>query len=369
MKRKPNECSRIGGAGSLPRMPRRGFLSLAISGSSFAILGNGFAAGPPAPGSEEAALDLDHASIGGDDGPQGDLNPNTRWMLEAKWGLFSHFLPRLPGAEEVALPSADDWNRKVDAFQVARLADQLAELKVRYYFLTVGSEDGFFCSPNPVLEKGAGDAGGVCSKRDLIADLAEALSSRDIRMGISLPALGGAEGGAVRKQYLEAISEWSRRWGKAISAWWIDQAKLTDPAAYDALADALKAGNPDAIVAFNTGPLKLTYRLQEPPTEREDFFAGQVDYYLPTCAVRSFDKRKFWVGPNFHGSLVHFITFLGANWGTGDPRFPDDLVKGWTRHTNNYSGTVTWDVPLDESGMIAAAHLGQIKALSDYMSA
>ena len=71
-------------------------------------------------------------------------------------------------------------------------------------------------------------------------------------MGVSLPALGAAEGGAVRKRYLEAITEWSRRWGKAISAWWIDQARLPHPAAYDALADAIKDVLAKAIRAGGT---------------------------------------------------------------------------------------------------------------------
>jgi hypothetical protein len=359
--------SRMDAGGPSSAMPRRDFLGMVVPGSAIVFFGGGvMARAERRKDPDEAALDIDQESMNQKEGEHHDLNPNTRWMLEAKWGLFSHFLPRLPGATGKLSMTAEEWNRRVDAFDVAKLVDQLAALKVPYFFLTVGSLDGFFCSPNAALGKLGEIAGGAASKRDLIAELAAGLGARGIRMGVSLPVLGE---GADREKYLPVIEEWSLRWGKAISAWWIDHATLPDEAAYAALTAALKAGNPDALLAFNTGPLKLTYRLQEPPTEREDFFAGQVDYYLPTCAVRSFDKRKFWVGPNFHGSLVHFITFLGANWGTGDPRFPDDLVKGWTRHTNNYSGTVTWDVPLDESGMIAGAHLRQIKALSDYISA
>jgi len=64
----------------------------------------------------------------------------------------------------------------------------------------------------------------------------------------------------------------------------------------------------------------------------------------------------------------YFLTFLGSYWGTGDPRFPDDLVMGWTKHTNNYSGTVTWDVPLNNSGLIPRKHLKQLTALCKYIA-
>jgi hypothetical protein len=340
-------------------MARREFLGLMAAGSSMAFVGTGFAA----EGGDSDGLDLDLESTGLDEERTGrKLNPNTRWMLEARWGLFSHLLPPSRGAAGGPSLNADEWNRRVDDFKVEQLAGQLSALGVKYYFLTAGSNDRLFCSPNTALAKLPGC---VASKRDLIADLAKALAERGIRMGVSLPAFGAGE---TRDASLAAITEWSKRWGKSVSAWWIDDAKLPDEKVYDAYADAVKAGNPDALVAFNTGPLTLTYRLQEPPTEREDFFAGEVDYYLPTCAVRSFDKKEFWVGPNFHGALVHFITFLGSGWGVGDPRFPDDLVKGWTRHTNNYQGAVTWDVPLEPSGTIPESHFKQIMALSEYIA-
>ena len=52
------------------------------------------------------------------------LNPNTTWLREAKWGLFTHYLVHMPSA-----PIADDmdgskWNAKVNSFRVKDLADQ-----------------------------------------------------------------------------------------------------------------------------------------------------------------------------------------------------------------------------------------------------
>jgi hypothetical protein len=292
------------------------------------------------------------------------LNPNTQWLLNAKWGLFSHFLPKLPGGQTSNNMTEKMWNKKVNAFEVSRLADQLEKLKAPYFFITIGTRDNYFCSPNRAFEKQFGPGKGALTERDLVAELAAELIPRGIKLCVSLPALGGDGTVETQKMYQQVIAEWSNRWGKSISAWWIDDGKLADRAAYVAYNDAFKAGNRDALIAYNTGPLVLTYNLKEPTTDLEDFFAGQVDWYLPTCAVRAFDKKEFWVGPSFHGDQLHFLTFLGSYWGTGAPRFPDDLVVGWTKHTNNYSGTITWDVPLNNSGLIPKEHFRQLTVLS-----
>ena len=64
------------------------------------------------------------------------------------------------------------------------------------------------------------------------------------------------------------------------------------------------------------------------------------------------------------GDQLHFLTFLGSYWGVGEPRFPDDLVIGWTQHTNNYGGTVSFDVPLSDSGIIPDNHFRQLASLN-----
>jgi hypothetical protein len=56
---------------------------------------------------------------------------------------------------------------------------------------------------------------------------------------------------------------------------------------------------------------------------------------------------------------------LGTTWCGGDePRFPDAFVAGYTRHVNDNGGVVTWDVPIEESGLIPEAFLRQLEALA-----
>ena len=49
-----------------------------------------------------------------------------------------------------------------------------------------------------------------------------------------------------------------------------------------------------------------------------------------------------------------------ANWGL----FIHYLAhNGWTKHTNNLGGTTSWDVPLNENGVIPAGHYRQLQLL------
>ena len=93
------------------------------------------------------------------------LNPNTKWMLDAKWGLFSHFLPGPYGESVADNMTEKKWNKKVNSFQVSRLADQLENLKAPYFFITIGGDDNYFCSPNRTFEKQFGSGSGALSYR------------------------------------------------------------------------------------------------------------------------------------------------------------------------------------------------------------
>jgi len=157
------------------------------------------------------------------------LNPNTKWLLDAKWGLFSHFLPRLAGEQASGNMTEKKWNKKVNSFQVSRLADQLEKLKAPYFFITIGNGDNYFCSPNSTFEKQFGAGKGALTERDLVAELAAELIPRGIKLCASLPALGGDGTAKTQEMYQQVITEWSKRWGKSISAWWIDDGKLRMP--------------------------------------------------------------------------------------------------------------------------------------------
>jgi hypothetical protein len=305
--------------------------------------------------------------------PDKELNPNTKWMREAKWGLFSHYMVHQPSGPIPDHMNGEIWNKKVNSFQIKKFANQLSELKVPYFFITIGQGGNYYCSPNATFEKLFGPSNGKLSSRDLVLELAEELTSRGIKMCVYLPAVGRRDSADVQQKWRDVITEWSERWGGLISAWWIDGAVFKSPEVYKAYTAAFKSGNPKALVSYNVGPVGMSRKQLVPVTEHEDFLAGECDYVLPTCATIPSHLGKhfningtgdYYQGPNISGDQLHFLNFLGSWWGTGEPRFSDELVSSWTKHINDHEGAVSWDLPISDEGIIPENYFKQLKALS-----
>lgn len=305
--------------------------------------------------------------------PDKELNPNTTWLREAKWGLFAHYMAHRPSAPIPEDMTPAKWNKKVNSFQVKAFADQLTELKAPYFFITIGQGGGYYCSPNKTYEKHFGPSEGRLSERDLIAELGTELRSRGIRLCVYLTALGRNDNEEIQQKHREVIKEWSNRWGDLISAWWIDGAVYGSPEVFKAYTEAFKSGNPNVIIAYNVGPVGMGRKQLVPVTEHEDYLAGECDYVLPTCARIPKDlgvhftvsgDGKYYLGPNISGNQLHFLNFLGEWWGTGNPRFSNELVYSWTQHVVDNKGAVSWDLPLQDDGIIPKNYFNQVKELS-----
>ncbi|MDH4203843.1 MAG: hypothetical protein OEV87_13255, partial [Phycisphaerae bacterium] len=171
----------------------------------------------------------------------------SKWMRDAKWGFFNHFLPHM-ASRPTPIMTRDQWNKKVNSFQVKQFADQLSSLKVPYFFITVGQAGNYFCSPNKAFDRLFGEDNGARTERDLIADIAAELLPRGIRMCVYSPSYGAKRTPEEQEMWLEVITEWSERWGESISAWWIDGGAKVSYAVYQAYINAFKAGNKDALV-------------------------------------------------------------------------------------------------------------------------
>lgn len=152
------------------------------------------------------------------------------------------------------------------------------------------------------------------------------------------------------------MREWSTRWGTRVRGWWIDGCyfademyRHSDEPNFPSFAAALKAGKPDALVAFNPGVVVPVIC----HTESEDYTAGEISTALPECPGA-------WVERNGHKARYHILSYLGESWCKGEPRFPDELVIGYTRHVTGKGGVVTWDVPIQRSGRIPQAYVDQL---------
>jgi hypothetical protein len=318
----------------------------------------------------------------------------TQWFADCGWGVFCHWLGAPASSTGGAELSSEDWNRRVDAFDVEGLAEQLELIRAPYFFITIGQNSGHYLSPNATYDDIVGIEPSKCSRRDLVADLYDALQPRGISLMVYLPSgAPGADPVAVERlkwewgfpgswpddwgperngkrlvefqQNWEAIiREWSLRWGDKVRGWWIDGCYFADQMYRDkeapnfaSFSAAMKAGNPDSLVAYNPGvcvPVVCH-------TECDDYTAGEVMADLPECPGP-------WVGFGDHKSRYHTLSYLGVDWGQGEvPRFPDDVVLGYTKDVASKGGVHSWDVPVSLDGLIPAPFMAQLEALSAAM--
>ena len=329
---------------------------------------------------------------------EGWKRASTDWFHDAGWGVFLHYLTK-------AETTADEWNRQVDAFDVEALAGQLESAGAPFVFLTVGQGSGHYCAPNDTYDRIAGIQPSKCSRRNLIVDLADALNARGIAMMAYVPADGSWADHEARKglgltkhwsdgkpytwpeyrlpvfqkHWEDICREWSVRFGEKVRGWWVDGAyhkneryPENEPPNLRTYAEALKAGNPDAIIAFNSGanPLIVAY------SEYEEFTSGEMVGNLPV------GEAGFWqrlVGdrlPEADYGLIrrfiedeqcHMLNFIGQEWGKGPPRLEPDLVAAYTRYVVANDAVITWDVPVGKDGRIPEDFVVHLTAIGRTM--
>jgi alpha-L-fucosidase len=300
----------------------------------------------------------------------------TRWMA-GHWGVMTHYLNNWIADVYKEPTTVERWNELVDHFDVEGLADQLKSVGATYHILTIYQQSNHFVSPNATYDRLFVPS--KSSKRDLIADMAEALRKRDIRLIVYITTQGPREGRSTkpawagrdhrdkpRMQNWEAVvREWSLRWGDKVSGWWIDGCytpnelfRFPDAPNFDSYVAALRAGNPHAVVAFNPGVVDRVISV----TPAEDYAAGEIED-LSRTLIRNSVKGLV------DGERIHKLSYLGETWGKGQPRYPnlDEMVIPWTHKIIAAGGAMTWDVPVQLNGHIPEPFLTQLRAIGAAM--
>ncbi len=302
----------------------------------------------------------------------GQARDRAAWMTEARWGVMTHYLADWKAREMKEQMTTEKWNDMVSRFDVVGLAKQLQSVGAGYYLITIGQNSGFYLAPNATYDRLVGIQPSKCSRRDLVADLYEALHQRNIKLMVYLPA-GAPAGDATARQALQwqngphrnrefqlkweqVIREWSTRWGPKVTGWWFDGCywpntmyRTEEPPNFASFAAAARAGNADSIVAFNPGVVPRILSV----TPHEDYTAGEIND-PNRLEIRRAENGKI------DGTQVHILSYLGERWGMGTPRFSTEQVVKWSQGIRKQGGVITWDVPIQPDGLIARPFIDQL---------
>ena len=297
------------------------------------------------------------------------------WMPEARWGVMTHFLMDWIARTHHVNMNVEEWNKLIDNFDAEGIARQLESVGAGYYQISIGQNSGYYLSPNATYDRLVGIKPSKCSRRDLVADLYEALHKRGIKLMVYLPsgapdedrvavaALEWREGPYRNREFQlkweQVIREWSLRWGSKVAGWWFDGCyypnamyRSSQPPNFASFAAAARAGNPNGAVAFNPGVVNRILSM----SPDQDFTAGEIDR-PDQVEIRRAGNGKV------DGAQVHVLSYLGEAWGIGSPRFSIDKVVDWSRKIREAGGAITWDVPVQLNGTISAPFLDQLSAL------
>jgi hypothetical protein len=146
------------------------------------------------------------------------------WMKQARWGVMNHYLADWIARREQMNMNVQQWNDLVDHFHVEGLARQIKSVGAGYYLITIGQNSGYYLSPNATYDRFVGIAPSKCARRDLVADLYEALHQRGIKLMVYLPS-GAPSGDRVALSALQWQNgayrnrEFQLRWEQVIREW------------------------------------------------------------------------------------------------------------------------------------------------------
>jgi hypothetical protein len=231
----------------------------------------------------------------------------------------------------------------------------MQEVGAGYVIFTVMQVNRHLIAPNATFDRISGyQPGEACATRDLIEDLYQSLSRHGIPLmlyytgdgprGDAKANAGFGFGSPVSAEFVqrwtEVAREYSLRYGPKIRGWWVDGCYPWigyNDSSLALFAQALKAGNPDAIVAFNRGvdPLVMSY------TPAEDFTCGEQNRFFDMPSGR-------WLG----GEQWHILSYLGTGWGHPGTQYSKREIREYVFDVAQRGGVVSIDVLLYRDGSL-----------------
>lgn len=300
----------------------------------------------------------------------------TDKMYNKKWGIFNHYLNFETDAD-----GDPDWNKRIAGIDVERMAYNLNKMGAGYYFITLIQGTKYMLAPNKTYEDIMGvERGIITPNRDIVIDLYNELSKYGIdlylyftgdgphmdpvgkeKFGFSytgeeiwpngspdaVPLTGDrAVGRAFVEKWASVLQEFAERYGDKVSGWWVDGCYWFFGYNNELLKiyyDAIKSGNPNALVSFNNGTfsdLKKWY-------EKEEFTAGEFNDF--TCIPQ---------GRFVDGAQSHILVPLGRKeppihsqgWANVGVKHNREFVKNYINEVNKNGGVVTVDIKVYADG-------------------
>lgn len=304
----------------------------------------------------------------------------TDRLYNSHWGVFIHYLYTLQNNPEH--PSnlgvgETDWNTCVNDFDVDLLASQLHECGAHFLFITLMQGSRYMIAPNETYNRITGmKPGEACAERDLVLDLYNALEPYGIDLylystgdGPHLDEVCGSAMGYVEgqvsmefvKNWASVMEEYALRYGDKVKGWWFDGCYRSSFGYTDELLGqyylAVKAGNPNAVVAFNDG-VSSYYKKNY---VSEDFVCGEFTYFNVLPRSRFIDgAQAFLLAPL---GVAPEGMEVWSSWARPGTRYSGEYMNRFIACANESGGVVAIDVGMKRDGSLYEEQLTVLKEI------
>ena len=197
--------------------------------------------------------------------------PNSDWFVEMSYGLMFHWTSQAAPRTGSTRPYKD----AVNDFDVDAFVRMVEETGADYVIFTGNHAEPHFPAPLKEWEK---LFPGWTTERDLIAEIADGLKERDIKLLLYLATHVYAKLGKVEdREFSEInhtlITEIGSRYGDKISGYWLDGWYQSSQRYWDfpfeSFYRAAKAGNAERLLALNSWLYPIA-------TPWQDYWAGEI---------------------------------------------------------------------------------------------
>ncbi len=264
----------------------------------------------------------------------------TDWMYKGKMGLSTHYIADSPQILE----------KTATQFQVDKVAGQAAEAGAAWFLFTIHHQSWMMMAPNVTYDRILKTSERTAD-RDIPLELHRSLQAKGIQLMLYVnlrldprsvcpadvrEAMGGWPPNRILIDNIVAVyKEFSLRYGDKVAGWWVDGVWLKDykdasrrEEWFTAIANALRAGNPDALVAFNPGVGQMIR------------YSGQNEYVAGESDDLSFVPTGRWID----GAQWHVWTYVGGWWSSGGTRFADQQIRDYALQVIEKGGVLTFEV-------------------------
>ena len=298
-----------------------------------------------------------------------EFRSDTKWMADAGYGLMFQWgewgYPR-HGPKKV-------WPKMIDDFNVESFADMCAYMGAGYVVWSATWITYYFPAPIKAIDNIL--PGRTCS-RDLIGELADALNKRGIKMilyyhlghGTNVNAewwknnwVSHASMAKFFENFCAITTEVGSRYGKKLAGWMIDDGMIYYPGPFEQMGKALKTGNPDRLISYNSWVLPRF-------TDFQDFFMGEGNEGGNAGSGPKGGDGIIIKGPQ--EGLQGFACFVldGPNWGIyqaetkiNPPQFTRDQITALVNNALERKLALSFNLLMYEDGSVSLESLEMMK--------